>query len=143
MKWNNLLRAWPDHFDKAIRTLNWRILPALKFCPKEILLGLVVNTKPTPIEESASLIMPVEIDAHMAYAVQQRLDSYNEAIQHATKCKMVFDRKVMKKGGAITFEKGQLVQAYRSNLANSLSTSQKIEPMLLGDEPSKSRPTLF
>ena len=54
MKWDNLLRAWPDHFDKAIRTLNWRILPAINFRPKEILLGLVVNTKPTPIEESTS-----------------------------------------------------------------------------------------
>ena len=92
MKWDNLSRSWPDHFDKAIRTLNWQILPALKFCPKEILLGLVVNTKPTPIEESASLIAPDKIDIHMAYAAQQRLDSYNEAIQHATNRKAVFNR---------------------------------------------------
>ena len=71
MKWDNLPRLWPDYFDKAIRTLNWRILPALKFCPKEILLGLVVNTKPTPIEESASLITPTDINTHMAYTAQQ------------------------------------------------------------------------
>ena len=45
MKWDNLPRSWPDHFDKAIHTLNWQILPALKFHPKEILLGLVINTK--------------------------------------------------------------------------------------------------
>ena len=112
MKGDNLPRTWPDHFDKAICTLNWRILPAIKFRPKEILLGLIVNTKPTPIEESASLVTPVEIDTHMAYVAQQWLDNYNEAIQHATNCKAAFDRRVVKKGGIVTFEKGQLVQAY-------------------------------
>ena len=44
----------------------------------------------------------------------------------------MFDRKVMKKGGATTFEKGQLVQAYQSDLANSLATAQKNEPMWTG-----------
>ena len=38
----------------------------------------------------------------------------------------------MKKGGVITFEKGQLIQAYQSNLANSLATAQKIKPMWTG-----------
>ena len=71
MKWDNLPKSWPDHFDEAICTLNWRTLPALKFHLKEILLGLIVNTKPTPIEESTSFITPVEIDMHMAYAAQQ------------------------------------------------------------------------
>ena len=109
MKWDNLPKSWPDHFDEAIRTLNWRILPALKFRPKEIVLGLIVNTKPTPIEESTSTITPVEVDTHMAYAAQQRLDSYNEATQHASGHKAAFDRRVVKKGGVITFEKGELV----------------------------------
>jgi len=36
-----------NHFNKVIRILNWHILPALKFCLKEILLGLVVNTSIT------------------------------------------------------------------------------------------------
>ena len=76
--------------------------------------------------------MPVEIDTHMAYAAQQRLDSYNEAIQHATNRKAAFNRRVVKKGGIVTFEKGQLVQAYRNDLANSLSTAQKIKPMWTG-----------
>jgi hypothetical protein len=42
--WANLPKTWPDHFDEAIQILNWRILPALKFSPKELLLSLVVNT---------------------------------------------------------------------------------------------------
>jgi hypothetical protein len=42
--WDKLPRTWPDHFDEAIHILNRRILPAVKFSPKELLLGLVVNT---------------------------------------------------------------------------------------------------
>ena len=86
MKWDNLPRAWPDHFDEAICTLNWRILPALKFHPKEILLGLVVTTKPTPIEESASLITPVKIDAHMAYEAQQQASNYGLVVSNLSCC---------------------------------------------------------
>jgi len=41
-------------FDEAIQILNWRILPALKFSPKELLLSLIV-THTTPIEVSRSM----------------------------------------------------------------------------------------
>ena len=81
--WDKLPATWPDHFDKAIRILNWRILPALKFCPKEILLGLVVNTSKTPMEVSSSFLPPSDIDTHMTYTAQQRLDGYAEAVHHA------------------------------------------------------------
>lgn len=73
---------------------------------------MVVNTEPMPIEVSASLITPPEIDIHMAYAVQQRLDSHNNATQHALNHKATFDKKVMRRGGIVTFKKGQLVQVY-------------------------------
>ena len=46
--WDKLSMTWLYCFDKAICILNWWILPALKFCPKEILLGLVVNMSKTP-----------------------------------------------------------------------------------------------
>jgi len=69
--WDKLPATWPDHFDKAIRILNWRILPTLKFCPKEILLGLVVNTSKAPVEVSSSFLTPSDIDNHMTYAAQQ------------------------------------------------------------------------
>ena len=45
---------------------------------------------------------------------------------------MAFDRKLMKKGGEVTFEKGQLVQVYWNNLAGSLSMAKKIQPMWTG-----------
>ena len=69
--WDKLPATWPDHFDKAIRILNWRILLALKFSPKEILLGLVVNTSETPFEVSCSFLTPSDVDSHMTYAAQQ------------------------------------------------------------------------
>lgn len=66
----NLLRSWPDHFNEAIKILNWHLLPALKFLPKEIILGLVVNTKPS--STSTSTIPTTEPDAvlQMAYIAQ-------------------------------------------------------------------------
>ena len=78
--WEDLPRTWPDHFDEAIQILNWRILPALKFSPKELLLSLIVNTTPTPPEISSSTPIPQDFETHMAYAAQQRLDGYSEAV---------------------------------------------------------------
>ena len=128
--WDKLPATWPDHFDKAIRILNWRILPALKFCPKEILLGLVVNTVKTPMEVSSSFLPPSDIDTHMTYAAQQRLDRYAEAVHHAVRRKAAFDRKVIKsKAGVVEFKKGQLVQVYNNKLAQTLSTERKITPL--------------
>ena len=42
----DIARAWPDHFDDAIQHLNECIIPAFKFSPKELLLGIVINTPP-------------------------------------------------------------------------------------------------
>jgi hypothetical protein len=39
----NMPKNWPDHLEEAIRTINTRLLPALHYSPKELLLGLVVN----------------------------------------------------------------------------------------------------
>ncbi|KAG6805616.1 hypothetical protein H0H92_014732 [Tricholoma furcatifolium] len=66
--WDNLPANWPNHFDDAIQILNRRILPALKFSPKEILLGLVVNTKPTLVEQSILPVTRDDIETHMAYS---------------------------------------------------------------------------
>ena len=70
-EWNTLPRTWPDHFQEAVNVLNWRILPALKFSPKELLLGLVVNTASTPLETSTSVLTPSDVDNHLTYAAQQ------------------------------------------------------------------------
>lgn len=138
--WEELPKSWPDHFEKAIRILNWRILPALKFSPKELLLGLVVNTAKTPLAVSSSIITPDDIDRHMTYATQQRLDGYGEAVRHAIRRKATFDRRVEAKGGEVVFEVGQLVQVHRSDLYNTLSSERKLKPMW--SEPKRVRARL-
>ena len=132
-EWDKLPKTWPDHFQEAINILNWRILPALKFSPKELLLGLVVNTVNTPLEASASVLTPSEVDNHLTYAAQQRLDGYAEAVRHAIRRKATFDKRVQQsRAGVVTFQKGQLVQVYRSDLMNTLSTDRKLQPTWSG-----------
>jgi hypothetical protein len=129
--WDKLLpKTWPDHFQEAINILNWRILPALKFSPKELMLGLVVDMANTPLEASTSVLTPIDIDNHLTYAAQQHLDGYAEAIHHAIwrKAKKV----LQSRAGVVTFKEGQLVQVYRSDLMNTLSTDRKLLPTWTG-----------
>lgn len=111
--WENIPASWPKHFDKAIRIMNWQLLPSLKFSPKELLLGLVVNTKPTNVDQSVLPITDQDIAMQMAYVSQQRLDGYTEAVAHAVRRKSVFDKKVLAHTpGEVIFSRGQMVQIY-------------------------------
>jgi len=85
--WQKLPKTWPDHLDDAIRALNNRLLPALKFTPKELLLGLVIDTKRTELMYSTTEPVTVDAATHMVYVAQQRLDGYDEAVCHAIKRK--------------------------------------------------------
>jgi hypothetical protein len=110
---DNLPKNWPDHFENTIKILNWRLLPALKFSPKELMLGLVINTKPTNIDTSVLPVTEFDTALQMAYVAQQRLDGYAEAVGHALKRKATFDKRVLaRKPGEVTFSRGQLVQIY-------------------------------
>jgi hypothetical protein len=130
MNWAELPKKWPDYFDEAIQILNWRILLALKFSPKELLLSLIVNTNPTPLKMSSSMPTPDDFNTHMVYAAQQRLDGYSKAIWHALNQKTRFDRKVLEsEGGEEIFTKGQLVQVYRNDLAITVGSERKLAPM--------------
>jgi transposase InsO family protein len=135
MDWGKLPQSWPDHFDEAIQILNWRILPALKFCPKELLLGIPINTVPTPIEESSSILKTDNVNVHMAYAEQHWLDGYHHTLEHAVKQKSAFDRRVTRAGGEITFRKGQLVQIFQSDLKFTLKAEKKLT--LMWSEPKR------
>lgn len=126
----NLPRTWTDHLEDAVRALNNRILPALKYTPKELLLGLVVDTKRTnPEDATTNPINGADVAAHMAYVAQQRLDGYDEAIRHAIKRKAAFDRRVLQRHpGEVVFEKGHLVQIYRSDTDYTFKTDRKLIP---------------
>ena len=127
--WENIPGSWPKHFDKAIWIMNWCLLRSLKFMPKELLLGLVVNTKPTNIDYSTLPTTEHNITTQMAYMAQQWLDGYTEAVAHVAKRKSMFDKKVLAhKPGEVMFSKGQLVQIYCSDLDETFKTEHKLLP---------------
>ena len=90
MDWDPLLKMWPLHINDTVLTLNMRILLALKFTPKELLLGLVVNMPPTPLSISRSELTSRECETQMAYIAQQRLDRY-KGTQSAEKVHLTFE----------------------------------------------------
>lgn len=127
--WDKLPKTWPNHLENAVHALNHRLLPALKFTPKELLLGLVINTPPTPLEESSSVLRPTDALTQIAYVEQQRLDGYDEIIRHAIKRKATFDKKLLQRSpGEVVFKPGQLVQVYRNDLDYTFSAERKIVP---------------
>ena len=67
----DLPKQWPDHFNEAIRILNWQLLSALKFTPKELMLGLVINTKPTDLNQAILPTTETDTALQRAYVAQQ------------------------------------------------------------------------
>ncbi|TFY74693.1 hypothetical protein EWM64_g9319 [Hericium alpestre] len=84
VRWETLHKTWPDHLEMAVRMLNNCLLPALKFSPRELMFGLVINTTPSPIEESTSILHTPDAAMHMVYVTQQHLDGYEAIVKHAT-----------------------------------------------------------
>jgi len=85
---------WPEHLDAAIKHLNDRILPALKYSPNELLLGLVVNSRHTDDPETIKPPTEQEVALHLALVEQQQLDGYAAIVDHAVKRKSIFDAKL-------------------------------------------------
>jgi hypothetical protein len=120
---------WPDHLEAAVRYINNRILPNLKFSPNELLLGLVINTKPTPVEIAATAPTVEELETQMAYVNQLRFDGYSQIVKHAERRKAAFDKQVLRRAPReVVFNAGDLVQVYRSDLDYTFQTERKILP---------------
>jgi transposase InsO family protein len=85
--WEKLPKHWPDHLDDVVKALNHRILPALKHSPKELLLGIAINTLRTEPKDATGELSVDEATIHMAYAAQQRLDGYEATVKHVITCK--------------------------------------------------------
>ena len=120
---------WPDHLEAAVRCINDRILPNLKYSPNELLLGLVINTKPTPTNDIQTTPTAEEIDVQMAYINQQRFDGYSQIVDHAHRRKAAFDKQVLDHSPReVVFRAGDLVQVYRSDLDYTFKTERKMLP---------------
>ena len=125
----DITKAWPDHFDAAIRQLNECIIPSLQFSPKELLLGFVVNTARTPPITLTSKPTQHDVTVQMAYINQQCLDGANHTALHAAKRKAAFDRKVQRTNAEeVVFTEDQLVQVYDNSLETTISTTRKLLP---------------
>jgi hypothetical protein len=121
--------SWPDHLEAAVKALNNRIIPHLKFSPKELLLGLVINTSRTPEDIATTEPTTDDVALQMAYVNQQRTDGYAQIIDHAYKRKAAFDRIVLSRAPKeVIFKSGQLVQVYRSDLDYTFKSIRKMEP---------------
>ena len=86
---------WPDHLEAAVRCINNHILPNLKYSPHELLLSIVVNTKPTTPSDTLTGPTPEEVEMQMAYVDNQRFVRYAQIINHAQKHKAAFDKEVL------------------------------------------------
>src|SRR6267154_4233092 len=129
ISWDTLPKNWPTHLDEAVTALNYRILPALKFSPKELLLGQVINTPRTDLANGMSVTRPSDINTHMAYVGQQQLDGYDAIVRHAIKRKAAFDKRVLARSPReVIFTPGQLTQFYHSGAHNSLEAKRKLLP---------------
>jgi hypothetical protein len=91
----DLPNNWPDHLEAAVRYINNRILPNLKLSPNELLLGLVINTKPTATVDLQTVPTAEEVDIQMAYVNQQRFDGYAHIVNHAHQRKEAFDKRML------------------------------------------------
>ena len=80
---DHITRAWPDLFDTAIHQLNEHIIPTFHLSPKELLLGLVVNTAAMLIPDSTMELMPNMVGIQAAYVNQQQLDGTSRIVAHA------------------------------------------------------------
>ena len=120
---------WPDHLEATVRCINNRILPNLKYSPNELLLGLVINTKPTPSTEALVLPTAEEVETQMAYVDQHRFDGYSQIVEHAERRKATFDKRVLAHPPReVIFKTGDLVQVYRSDLDFTVSSDRKLLP---------------
>ena len=86
---------WPDHLEAAVRCINNHILPNLKYSPHELLLSIVVNTKPTTPSDTLTGPTPEEVEMQMAYVDNQWFDRYAQIVDHAQKRKAAFDKEVL------------------------------------------------
>jgi hypothetical protein len=123
-------KNWPDHLDAAVKNLSDRVLPALKYSPNELLLGLPINSRDMDNPEEIRPPTDIDIAVHLAFIEQQRLDGYSAIVDHAAKRKARFDTKLLKHApGEVTFKVGDLVQTHATQWVRTFAAIKKLIPM--------------
>jgi len=130
METKDIPNNWPDHLDTAIKSLSDRILPALKYSPNELLLGLPINSRHMDNPEAIKPPSADDVAMHLALVEQQRLDGYSAIVNHAARRKKIFDAKVLKHAPRdITFKPGDLVQIHATQWVHTFTAIKKLIPM--------------
>jgi hypothetical protein len=130
MALKDLPSNWPEYLDIAIKHLNDRILPSLKYSPNELLLGLIVNSRRTDSPEDIRPPTEQEVALHLALVEQQHLDGYAATIDHAIKRKDIFDTKLRQRAPRnVVFEQGDLVQVHATEWVRTFASIKKLIPM--------------
>jgi len=130
MALKDLPSNWPEYLDIAIKHLNDRILPSLKYSPNELLLGLVVNSRRTDSPEDIRIPTEQEVALHLALVEQQHLDGYAATVNHAIKRKNVFDAKLRQRAPQnVVFQPGDLVQIHATEWIRTFASIKKLIPM--------------
>ena len=122
--------SWPDHLNAAIKNLSDRILPSLMFSPNELLLGLLLNMGHTNSSEDIKPPTEEEIAVYMALIEQRHLDGYEATLNHASKRKLKFDKKLIQRAPKnVVFQPGDLVQIHAMEWTHTFASIRKLTPM--------------
>jgi hypothetical protein len=126
----NIPSNWPEHLDAAIKHLNDRVLPSLKYSPNELLLGLIVNSRRTDAPEAVQTPTEEEVNIHLAFVEQQHLDGYAATLDHAIKRKAAFDARLRQRTPKnVVFQPGDLVQVHATQWVHTFASIKKLIPM--------------
>ena len=104
---------WHEYLDTAIKHLIDQILPSLKYSPN--------NIGPTTKDNMA---------LHLALVEQQWLDGYATIVDHAVKCKDIFNAKLQQHAPQnVVFQPGDLVQIHATEWICTFTSIKKLIPM--------------
>ncbi|QRW03526.1 Retrovirus-related Pol polyprotein from transposon [Ceratobasidium sp. AG-Ba] len=120
--------AWPKHLARATSQLNDRILPSLRYTPRELLTGQPRAEHRTQLSHPSSDTTPLEVDVNMALTYALRQDAYAHALEHASRRKRAFNKSVR----AVEFRPGDLVQRYDARWDETHSSARKLVPRWSG-----------
>jgi hypothetical protein len=130
METKDIPNNWPDHLNAGIKSLSDCILPALKYSPNELLLGLPVNVRRMDDPEVIEPPSTEEVAMHLALVEQQHLDGYSAIVEHAAKRKKIFDAKLLQCApGNVVFKSGDLVQTHATQWVHTFAAIKKLIPM--------------